>query len=194
MFCPHCGAQIKVRSELFCAKCGKPTAVALTAGVQPTHRVNTKALVPSGPINLAGWLLIVMLAMLYLGVGLSIMDRTKVSANQLGGVAIWTGTTLAYFWRRQGRSGFLGFGLGLVLAIALFVGSSFLAAFLQGVENRVSNTPSSGEISNTLFDPIAYGSLVKHHNHDHALFNPNRRISYRSHSCEFKYKASRPHV
>lgn len=132
MFCPHCAAEIKVRSELFCTKCGKPAHAALSEGTHTALGTSAVVTAPPKSIGAVGWLLLSMLALLYVGIGLSLMDHTKISTNQLGGTVIWTGISLAYFWRRQGRSGLLGFVLGLVLAIALFVVSSLLAASLRG--------------------------------------------------------------
>ena len=133
MFCPHCGTQVVPVGTLFCQKCAKPVNAALIDG-SPSDEI--KATTPKGapkPIGAFGWVLVALLAVMYSGVALTLYDGTSLGGDRLGQTAMFTGISLAYFRRRQGRSGWLGFGVGFVLAIALVYVGSISAGAIRGI-------------------------------------------------------------
>lgn len=122
MFCPHCGVQVPA-GNLFCQKCANPVDPALVDVNAPATPAGKTRTTPKA-IGASGWFLIVLLAILYAGIGLALFDGTKLDKNQVGPAVLWTGITLAHFRRRLGHSGWLGFVLGLVLGYGL----TFVAA------------------------------------------------------------------
>lgn len=130
MFCPYCGTESKAPGAMFCAKCGRPLNAAIDA-----PSTEAPVLVSAGEIQARAWLawpfwlLLVCVIGSVAGYMLPLLAGHKPMTQSITGVLVWTGALMAYVWKKQGRSGWVGFGLGLLIACTFFVVASYAAAF-----------------------------------------------------------------
>jgi|GEM_PF-6150233 len=76
----------------------------------------------------------------------------------LTGTLLWTGALLAYVWKKRGRSGWAGFGLGLLIAATFFMVSSFSVTAWRNYEKpRADDFLDSGAVPNATSAPGPFG-------------------------------------
>jgi hypothetical protein len=137
MFCSYCGAESKAPGALFCAKCGKPLSVGIDIPTATGPAVLFKGLSPgqvqSKPwVRWPFWLLLLCVAMSASGfLLLSFAGRYPLPPGVILGPVIWTGALLAYVRKKQGQSGWVGFGLGALVGYALLTALSLGTAALR---------------------------------------------------------------
>jgi hypothetical protein len=130
MFCPYCGTKSKASGALFCGKCGKPLNAAIEGPDAMVGALADAGEVRRGVAWLAWpfWLLLICAAGSVSGYLIFLLNGHKPMAQSISSTLVWTGALMAYVWKKQGRSGWIGFGLGLLIAMSFFTVANFSVA------------------------------------------------------------------
>lgn len=127
MFCPYCGTQSKAAGAMFCSACGKPLNTVIEA---PNSQLG--ALATTGQVTHRPWLAwpFWLLAICVLGscsglLLLLLSGREQLPPGTILGAFVWPGALVAYVWKKLGRSGWVGFGLGALLGATFMMLASF---------------------------------------------------------------------
>ena len=125
MHCVHCGTENKAPGSLFCFQCGKAIDA---AGPLP----DSATLIAPNVVTLASlgwpfWLAAFFLLFSFVLPFLPDFAGAKLPPTYFGGQVFWTGVLFAHVWKKRGRSGWGGFGIGALVAIAAIAVGSFTA-------------------------------------------------------------------
>lgn len=70
-------------------------------------------------VGLAGWTLVIVASLVYADFALTALEERQFPLRPALSSLVFGGIAAAYIWRRRGRSGWVGFGLGLSAGILI---------------------------------------------------------------------------
>ena len=129
MYCAKCGTDNTVVGGQFCHQCGAPLN-----GTAQTPTVSASIVPAKGAPTSLGWLF-------WLGASLVLLSFTmrflpgfagvKLAGQFLLGQVFWTGVLFCHLWKKRGRNGWMGFGVGALVAIAAVAVTGFVAGAIS---------------------------------------------------------------
>jgi hypothetical protein len=128
MYCPQCGTKLAISDASFCHNCGKSIATTSVAQA-PLPKV-----LQFFPFTWVFWLLVICLFGAWAAYLLPVLAGRAVKGQLVLGPVVWTGGLFAYVWKRRYDKGWLGFGIGALVSIAIVVVVNFTQSYLRAQE------------------------------------------------------------
>jgi hypothetical protein len=125
--CPHCGASIQETDAAYCAHCGK----ALNLGAQASAS-SAKPHLNVWRRDIGLWVACAVPVLVYASIAGYVWGGGSLGRNEVINGIFWPGIAFAVYWRKSGRSGWLGFGVGLVFGLCSLVVLSIFTALVRG--------------------------------------------------------------
>lgn len=124
--CANCKKSFDSSEVKFCSQCGEPVS-------QSTEKVNPLGIpdLPFWKRDIGVWALAALLSLLFYMFFVTVYSGKALSTNEISNAAVWPGIAGAYVWRKQKKSGWAGFGFGIVCGLALVLLLSFVAGFIR---------------------------------------------------------------